>query len=224
MNWKVLILVLLALGHGYRLALNILQKRSASNPVPKNVADVYDPETYQRWRAYNGEKSGLGVLSTVISLAVTGLLLGLNVYATFAAWFPEGIFWQMFAVLLLTTTGIGNFGKIRIDPAAAVHCDLHGVAVAVYGVIQAAAFHIKYKLIAAGEQACAVAGRRRQIVGRDNPGCAIWFDMHTKNVTNANANNNHPTAVNVLYLGGHVGSKVTNNLDGKFSGLDEITY
>ena len=103
MNWKVLILVLLALGHGYRLALNILQKRSASNPVPKNVADVYDPETYQRWRAYNGEKSGLGVLSTVISLAVTGLLLGLNVYAAFAAWFPEGIFWQMFAVLLLTT-------------------------------------------------------------------------------------------------------------------------
>lgn len=103
MNWKVLILVLLALGHGYRLALNILQKRSASNPVPKNVADVYDPETYQRWRAYNGEKSGLGILSTVISLAVTGLLLGLNVYAAFAAWFPEGIFWQMFAVLLLTT-------------------------------------------------------------------------------------------------------------------------
>ncbi len=103
MNWKVLILVLLALGHGYRLALNILQKRSAANPVPENVADVYDPETYQRWRAYNGEKSGLGILSTVISLAVTGLLLGLNVYAAFAAWFPEGIFWQMFAVLLLTT-------------------------------------------------------------------------------------------------------------------------
>ena len=103
MNWKVLILVLLALGHGYRLALNILQKRSAANPVPENVADVYDQETYQRWRAYNGEKSGLGILSTVISLAVTGLLLGLNVYAAFAAWFPEGIFWQMFAVLLLTT-------------------------------------------------------------------------------------------------------------------------
>ena len=103
MNWKIMVLVLLALGHGYRLALNILQKRSASNPVPENVADVYDPETYQRWRAYNGEKSGLGILSTVISLVVTGLLLGLNVYAAFASLFPQGIFWQMFAVLLLTT-------------------------------------------------------------------------------------------------------------------------
>lgn len=103
MNWKLWILVLLALGHGYRLALNILQKRSAANPVPANVADVYDAETYQRWRAYNGEKSALGILSTLISLAVTGVLLGMNVYAAVAAWFPEGIFWQMFAVLLLTT-------------------------------------------------------------------------------------------------------------------------
>ena len=72
--------------------------------------------------------------------------------------------------------------------------------------------------------ASATAGRRRQIVGRDNPGCATWFDVHTKSVTNAKASNNHPTNLNVLYLGGHVGSKVTNNLDGKFSGLDEITY
>ena len=72
--------------------------------------------------------------------------------------------------------------------------------------------------------ASAAAGRRRMIIGRDNPGCATWFDMHTKNVDNAKANNNHPTAVNVLYLGGHVNGKVTNNMDGKFSGLDEITY
>ena len=72
--------------------------------------------------------------------------------------------------------------------------------------------------------ATAAAGKRRQIVGRDNPGCATWFDVHTKNVTNAKASNNHPTAVNVLYLGGHVGSKVTNNMDGTFASLDEITY
>ena len=103
MNWKILVLALLVLGHGYRLALNILQKRSAGNPVSANVADVYDAETYQRWRAYNGEKSALGIVSTAISLAVTGLLLGLNVYAAVAAWFPQGIFRQMFSVLLLTS-------------------------------------------------------------------------------------------------------------------------
>ena len=103
MNWKILVLALLVLGHGYRLALNILQKKSAGNPVPANVADVYDAETYQRWRAYNGEKSALGIVSTAVSLVVTGVLLGLDVYAAVAAWFPQGIFWQMFAVLLLTS-------------------------------------------------------------------------------------------------------------------------
>ena len=103
MNWKLFALVLLVLGHGYRLALNILQKRSAKNPVPANVADVYDGETYLRWRAYNGEKSALGILSTVLSLAANVLLLGLDVYAAVAAWFPQGKFMQMFAVVLLVS-------------------------------------------------------------------------------------------------------------------------
>ena len=69
----------------------------------------------------------------------------------------------------------------------------------------------------------AAAGKRRVIIGRDNPGCATWFDLHEKTVVTGTANN-HPTAVNVLYLGGHVGSKVTNNMAATFAGLDEITY
>jgi len=70
----------------------------------------------------------------------------------------------------------------------------------------------------------ATAGARRQIVGRDNPGAATWFDLHAQAVVNGTANN-HPTAVNVLYLGGHVSSKVANsNMEETFAGLDEITY
>ena len=72
--------------------------------------------------------------------------------------------------------------------------------------------------------ASATAGRRRQIVGRDNPGCAIWFDVHTKSVTGAKDSSNHPTAMNICYLGGHVTNIVTGNLDGTFAGLDQITY
>ncbi len=69
----------------------------------------------------------------------------------------------------------------------------------------------------------AAAGKRRVIIGRDNPGCATWFDLHEKTVVAGTANN-HPTAVNVLYLGGHVGNKVTSNMAKTFAGLDEITY
>ena len=103
MNWKLLILILLFLGHGYRLALNIVQKRSAANPTPENVADVYDPETYLRWKNYSAEKSALSILSTVISFTVMLLLLALNVHARFAELFPGGTFWQMFGVLLFHT-------------------------------------------------------------------------------------------------------------------------
>ena len=103
MNFKLLMLALLALGHLYRLALNIVQKKSAANPTPENVADVYDAQTYQRWQAYSAEKNGLNILSTCLSFALMLVLLVTDVYAAFAGLFPAGAFWQMLAVLLLHT-------------------------------------------------------------------------------------------------------------------------
>lgn len=100
MNWKVLILVFAALGHLYRLALQIVQQRSASNPTPENVADVYDAETYQRWKAYSAEQSRLGIVSTLVSFAVTVVLLILNVHAAVAGLFPEGTYLQLTVILV----------------------------------------------------------------------------------------------------------------------------
>ena len=101
MNWKVLVLVLLTLGHLYRLLLNIVQNRSASNPTPENVADVYDAETYEKWKLYSGEKGRLGVVSTLVSYGVMVLLLMTGAHAAVAAWFPKAVFWQLLAVVLL---------------------------------------------------------------------------------------------------------------------------
>ena len=94
MNWKVLILILTTLEHAYRLALNAVQRRSAGNPTPANVADVYDAETYQRWRRYSAEKNRLSMVSTVISWVVTMALLCLDVHAAVAAWFPPATAWS----------------------------------------------------------------------------------------------------------------------------------
>ena len=63
MNWKWLVLILHLLGSVYRLVLHIVRFRSAGNPTPENVADVYDAETYQRWKAYHAEKSRLHMVS-----------------------------------------------------------------------------------------------------------------------------------------------------------------
>ena len=75
--------------------------------------------------------------------------------------------------------------------------------------------------------------KRRMIVGRDNPGCALVFDYHTKlsgpeGEADCTANN-HPTAINVLFFGGHCGNVIANKSiaykgDASNAPLDQITY
>ena len=79
--------------------------------------------------------------------------------------------------------------------------------------------------------------KKRIIEGTDNPGAATWFDCHqglsTTNAGGATNASNHPTTVNILYLGGHVNPKVIKTTEGKsvadkdangWAFLDEITY
>lgn len=101
MNWKILILVLLTLGYGYRMLLNFVQHRCAGRPIPANVADVYDSETYLRWRNYHGEKSRLSIFASAVSYVLLLVLLLTDAHAAFAALFPDSTFLQLLAVLLL---------------------------------------------------------------------------------------------------------------------------
>ena len=101
MNWKLLVLILLPIVYGYRLLLNIITARSADNPTPANVSDIYDGPTYRRWKRYCGEKCNVEMISNTVAYVVMLVLLCLDVHAAVAAWFPEGTFWQLFAVLLL---------------------------------------------------------------------------------------------------------------------------
>ena len=87
MNYKVLFLILFTLTHLYQLVLNVVQHRSANHPTPANVADVYDDATYQKWRAYHGEKSRLDILRTGVSWVLTMALLLSNAYAWAAGLF-----------------------------------------------------------------------------------------------------------------------------------------
>ena len=103
MNWRITIIILLALGSLYRLLLNIVQNRSAGNPIPANVADVYATETYENWRRYQAENSRLALSGTLAAFFVNIILLITNAYSAFAGLFPSGFFWQLFAVILIHT-------------------------------------------------------------------------------------------------------------------------
>ena len=101
MTIKITVMLLAALGSLYSIFLNIARRRSANNPTPANVADVYDAETYERWKKYNAEHCRLELIFAVLTGVVTLVLLLTNVYAAFAARFPEGIYEQLLAVVIL---------------------------------------------------------------------------------------------------------------------------
>ena len=102
MNIKIIVLAVLTVIYLYETALHLIRMRSAGNPVPENVADVYDPETYRKWEQYHGEKSRHALITTTVSWVIGMLLMALNVYAAFAGLFPKTPYLQMAAVLLLS--------------------------------------------------------------------------------------------------------------------------
>lgn len=81
MPFHLIALIGLTLVNLFQLFISILNYRSAENPTPENVKDLYDQETYRRWKQYNHEKCRLSILSTLVSFLVAFALLLLNVYS-----------------------------------------------------------------------------------------------------------------------------------------------
>ena len=98
---KLLIIIFLALSALYRLVLNIVQYRSAGNPIPENVADIYDAETYGKWRKYSAENCRLSIVATIVSFLASLALLCTNAYAAFASLFGSHVYMQLLMVVLL---------------------------------------------------------------------------------------------------------------------------
>lgn len=101
---KIFIIALAIISGLFPILLNLFKRKSTENPIPENVRDVYDDETYERWRAYKGEHSRLDLISGIAALIVTVVMLLTNVYSAFASLFPEGLVLKVVSVVLLETT------------------------------------------------------------------------------------------------------------------------
>ncbi len=101
MTIKIAVMILAALGSLYPIFLNIARRRSANNPTPASVSDVYDAETYARWKAYNAEHCKLELIFAILTGVITLAMLFTNVYAAFASLFGMGVYVQLLAVVLL---------------------------------------------------------------------------------------------------------------------------
>ena len=101
MELKILIIVVVFLTGVFTTVLNIVRLKSANNPTPQSVSDVYDAETYAKWKKYSAEHSVLNLISDIIGCIISLCLLATNAYAAFASLFPKNAFLQLLAVILL---------------------------------------------------------------------------------------------------------------------------
>ena len=99
MNYKVLALILLCLVFGYQMFLQVVSYLAQNNPVPENVKDLYDAETYGKWKAYHRETCGIGIISLIASFLLYLVLLfsGLLPHLVFS----ENPYLSMISVLVV---------------------------------------------------------------------------------------------------------------------------
>ena len=57
MSIKLGAMLLLIVIFAYKLFLSYIERKSFDNPVPDNVSDIYDGETYAKWKEYSKESS-----------------------------------------------------------------------------------------------------------------------------------------------------------------------
>ena len=110
MHINILITLLSALTFGHCIVLKALQIRSASNPIPENVADIYEPRTYSKWQQYHAESASFYIIRFVIDEIMILLMLTANIPGRFMDLFPRGLGWfllssalTVFAVMLVSS-------------------------------------------------------------------------------------------------------------------------
>lgn len=112
LDLKILIILLVVISTVYSVILNLFKRRSATNPIPDSVKDVYDDESYEKWRAYNADHSRLDLISSLVSGIASILLLVTNAYSAFASLFPADWFgYQVLAVIFLDTI-VGELARL----------------------------------------------------------------------------------------------------------------
>lgn len=78
---KIACLIIICALFLYELFLNIIDLKSAKNPIHPKVSDIYDETTYKKWRSYKRD----GVISSkafsIVQFIVIIALLGFDVYS-----------------------------------------------------------------------------------------------------------------------------------------------
>ena len=82
--FKIIALSLLGAGFLWNLFLSILSYRARNNGIPEELNDVYDPESYEKWKKYSAENIVLDLVKNIVSFVIVFTLIITNVYSLIA--------------------------------------------------------------------------------------------------------------------------------------------
>lgn len=104
MNFKLIALLVMGVVFLFDTFMHYLDTKSASRPIPKNVADIYDKEEYEKFLAYEKDGNKLALVRHIVSYLVSFLLIGLDAYAAIVSLVgAEGLYVAAIAVVLADT-------------------------------------------------------------------------------------------------------------------------
>ena len=113
MKWIIIALMLLLTA--YKLLLEYLDYSNRNAPIPENVVDIYDEETYAKQNAYERACSKLSLIEELAMLPLFLLVLVCDVHSflfAYAARFSDNVYVQSFfmhgVLVLLSSVVIGN--------------------------------------------------------------------------------------------------------------------
>lgn len=83
------VVAIFVLMNAFDVYTRVLNHKARTRPIPENVQDVYDEESYKQWLAYSGEHERIGFVRMGISFAVVLVLLVTGVFARLAEFSAE---------------------------------------------------------------------------------------------------------------------------------------
>ena len=81
MNYKLAVLIVIALTFLFQMFMEWLDMKSADRPLPDNVKDIYDREAYEKWLQYHKEKTRLSFYRRFVSYLFLFVMIGANIHA-----------------------------------------------------------------------------------------------------------------------------------------------
>ena len=78
---RIVYMILELVELGYKLLRMHLSEKQRQKPLPEEVADIYEPERYQKYLAYTSDNRRISLISSAVVLVITAVLVFSPMYA-----------------------------------------------------------------------------------------------------------------------------------------------